>query len=731
MDQIRNKSLDGILSGRAIPVLFTLTIFLSASLLFFVQPLFAKIALPQIGGAPAVWTTAMLFFQTVLIAGYAYAHFSTRYLPVVGQMGLHIALWAVALFFLPLSIRTGVSFDADTPVALQTLLLFAAGVGVPFAVLSANAPLIQSWYAKTGGPSAHDPYFLYGASNLGSLGALLAFPLVAEPLLGASQIGVLWAVGFVVLGGFLFTSGMAARRGGVNQSVENEPRTARPGLRTTAYWLFLAFIPSSLMLSVTAKISRDIGSFPLIWVVPLAIYLLTFVLTFTNRPFFGKNALRWMLVCGMAFFCYFLTTTSNILTWETVGLLLASFFGITMMAHAALYAARPDKSQLTYFYMMMSIGGALGGLFNSIIAPTIFDDLYETRIIIFLALALFLVGGRKWKIRDLTIDVIVAAIVVMPLAGVALGFWGGDISVGYRISAALIAFAIVVTNVIRRPVILSAVAALAIGSAYSTGDAVFKDRSFFGTHRVIELNDMRIYVNGSTMHGAQFIADFEKPRPAPLNYYHAAGPMGQVMASDFSLNATDIGIVGLGVGSLACYAQPGQNWQFYEIDALVDEVARDSSLFTFVSNCAPDAPTHLGDARVVLEQQKDLRYDVLVIDAFSSDAIPVHLTTKEAMTLFQDRLKPGGLLVLHISNRYYNMSVPMARVAEEIGMHARYQEFANEDKLPGATSSKVVLMSADADSLAPFDADERWRVLESDDEPAWTDEYANILSVMR
>ncbi len=731
MDQIRNKSLDGILSGRYIPVLFTLTIFLSASLLFFVQPLFAKIALPQIGGAPAVWTTAMLFFQTVLIAGYAYAHFSTRYLPVVGQMGLHIALWAVALFFLPLSIRTGVSFDADTPVALQTLLLFAAGVGVPFAVLSANAPLIQSWYSKTGGPSAHDPYFLYGASNLGSLGALLAFPLVAEPLLGVSQIGVVWAVGFVLLGGFLFSSGMVARRGGANQPAEREQRAARPGLRTTAYWLFLAFIPSSLMLSVTAKISRDIGSFPLIWVVPLAIYLLTFVLTFTNRPLFGKDALRWMLVGGMAFFCYFLTTTVNTLTWVSVGLLVASFFGITMVAHSALYAARPDKSQLTYFYMMMSIGGALGGLFNSIIAPTIFDDLYETRIIVFLALALFLVGGRKWSVRDIAIDGIFAVVVVTPFVAVALGLWGADISFAYRISAGLIAFAILVTHMIRLPVIGAAIVALVLGATYNHGDVIFKDRSFFGTHQVIEVDGMRLYVNGSTLHGAQSIEDLEKSRPRPMNYYHAAAPMGQVMMSDFAQNAKDIGIVGLGVGSLACFAQPGQTWQFYEIDALVDQVARNSSLFTFVNNCTPDAPTHLGDARIVLEQQKDVRYDIIVIDAFSSDAIPVHLSTNEAIALFRDRLKPGGLLLLHISNRYYNMSVPMARVADEIGMHIRFQEFANADNLPGAASSRVVLMSVDPQSLAEFDADGRWRVLESDGEPAWTDEYANILSVMR
>ena len=279
---------------RVMPVVFTLTIFLSASLLFFVQPLFTKIVLPHIGGAPAVWTTAMLFFQTILIAGYVYAHLSTKYLPVIAQVGLHLVLWACALAFLPLSISGNWQFDPDGSIAVQTLALFALGVGMPFAVLSANAPLIQSWYSKSDGPSADDPYFLYGASNLGSLSALLAFPLLAEPLFGAQQIGFGWAAGFVALGAFLGLSGLAARKGRSDrQDHATAPTTSRPSLKNYAWWLFLAFIPSSLMLSVTTKISTDVGSFPLVWVLPLALYLLTFVLTFTNRRLIGAELLRF------------------------------------------------------------------------------------------------------------------------------------------------------------------------------------------------------------------------------------------------------------------------------------------------------------------------------------------------------------------------------------------------------------------------------------------------------
>jgi hypothetical protein len=273
-----------------VPALFTATVFLSASLLFFVQPLFAKIVLPQIGGAPAVWTTAMLFFQSVLIGGYLYAHLLTRHVPVRAQIAIHLGLWALALGFLPLAIDAGWHYDPETSPALQTLSLFAAGVGLPFFVLSANAPLIQSWYARSGGPSSDDPYFLYGASNVGSLLALLAFPLVAEPLFGARQISLGWSVGFLTLGGFLLLSGLAARRTPQERpGAVSAPETDLPTTRQIGFWLLLAFVPSSLMLAVTSKTATDMGSIPLFWVIPLALYLLTFVLTFTNRPMIGPR----------------------------------------------------------------------------------------------------------------------------------------------------------------------------------------------------------------------------------------------------------------------------------------------------------------------------------------------------------------------------------------------------------------------------------------------------------
>lgn len=716
--------------GRLTVVLFSSTIFLSASLLFFVQPLFAKIVLPLIGGAPAVWTTAMLFFQTVLIVGYLYAHLSAKYLPVAAQVGVHLVLWAIALTFLPLSVQQGWRFDPTGSVATQTLLLFALGVGAPFAVLSANAPLIQSWYSRSGGPSADDPYFLYGASNLGSLGALLAFPLVAEPLFGAEQIGWGWAVGFVALGAFLALSGFAARKG--NAGIAEPVTVARPQLKQFAWWLLLAFIPSSLMLSVTTKISTDLGSFPLIWVLPLSLYLMTFVLAFTNKPLLLSAALSWPLVVSI---CVFAMMFSGIklgsVSIPMTAALLVAFFFIAVKSHRALYEARPEKQNLTIFYLTMSVGGALGGLFNSLIAPNLFSDLHEARITIFLAAVLIFVGAPRPKLRDWSTGSLAAGIVALPVVG--YGFFGERLGIDALVLTMgillLISLFVFRNGAAQRFLCTSVV--LVIGLVLTNVDSQFKDRSFFGTHLVRDDDQVRIYTNGTTVHGAQNIADLATNlRPTPLYYYHPMGPMAQVLTSNRVRGGVDIGIVGLGVGSLACYGVPGQKWQFYEIDTMVDQVARDPSLFTFVSHCAPNAPTHIGDARVVLRQQADVQYDVLVIDAYSSDAVPVHLTTIEALALYRDRVKPGGIIMFHISNRYYDISRPLGRSAEALGLTARIQDYRGDPDDSTNSPSTVVIMSDKLQSLATFSADDNWEELTSDGGRIWTDDYANLLSIL-
>jgi hypothetical protein len=716
-----------------VPILFMATIFLSASLLFFVQPLFTKIVLPAIGGAPAVWTTAMLFFQAVLIAGYLYAHLSTKYLSVTAQLVLHLMLWAVALLFLPLSIQTGWRFDPDSPVAYQTLILFALGVGMPFVVLSANAPLIQSWYAKSDGPSADDPYFLYGASNLGSLSALLAFPLVAEPLFGAGQIGWGWTAGFVALGGFLALSGLSARNGRTVPTAQSD--SDKPTVKDYCRWIVLAFIPSSLMLALTSKISTDIGSFPLVWVLPLALYLLTFVLSFSNRPWIRGRTLDTAFLLSVAIFAMTLTGMKlfHVTIPMTIVLLLAFFF-VAMKAHKALYYARPGHNSLTIFYVTMSVGGALGGLFNAILAPIIFDNLHEARITIVMAAALVFVGGSKPTMSS-TIKAVIAVVCIIaaPLLYDWIAIDTLAMITGLSLSLSLLLLVAVYVGRQDRIIIFAAlIAVLSIGLLTTSGSAVFRDRSFFGIHIVKDNETTRLYINGTTIHGAQNLDELtDGAAPEPLYYYHPDGPMAQVLTSAKGQAATDIGIVGLGVGSLSCYRRPGQNWQFYEIDAMVDRVARDPSLFTFMSTCAPDAPTHIGDARIVLAQQVDAQYDVLVLDAYSSDSVPIHLTTNEALMLYQDRVKLGGIVLFHISNRYYDISRPLGRSADDLGLTALIQRYQGDPSDAGNSSSDVVIMSDSPDSLTEFTADPRWTPLHSDGDRIWTDDYANLLSILK
>ena len=713
------------------PVLFATTIFLSASLLFFVQPLFTKIVLPLVGGAPAVWTTAMLFFQTVLIAGYLYAHISTKYLSVLSQVGVHLVFWAAALFFLPLSVNAGWQLQPDASVALQTLTLFALGVGLPFAVLSANAPLIQSWYSKSNGPSADDPYFLYGASNLGSLVALLAFPILAEPFLGAQQIGLGWTAGFILLGVFLALSGLAARHGKAAKEVSVS--ADKPELTDYLWWLLLAFIPSSLMLAITTKISTDLGSFPLVWVLPLSLFLLTFVLTFTNRPPLHGAWMDWLFLFSLGTLGIIATGHKlGLGTVEITAILLFSFFFIAMKVHRTLYGARPRKENLTIFYVTMSVGGALGGLFNSILAPIIFVNPDELPVTLFLCATVLLAGARWPKTRELTKALIACTIVLLPLFITAdLGADSGLPFVGMLFAALVIAVLFIFrSQAVTCFMVMSVL--LIVGKFLTTQNAVFQDRSFFGRHLVLDSDELRTYRNGTTVHGAQLLADFESDlRPTPRSYYHPNGPMAQIINSDFGRSATDIGIVGLGVGSLACYALPHQSWQFYEIDAMVDQVARDPALFTFMSRCASDSPTHIGDARVVLETQTDALFDILVIDAYSSDAVPIHLMTNEAIALYRTRLKKDGLLVLHISNRYYDLWRPLARSAVDLGLAVRHRIYeGSSDRIADAASSVVVMARTDND-LSELDAAGNWDPLVTDGGRVWTDDYANLLSVLR
>jgi hypothetical protein len=569
-------------------------------------------------------------------------------------------------------------------------------VGLPFFFLSANAPLIQSWYARSGGTSASDPYFLYGASNLGSLLALLAFPLVAEPLFGARQIGMGWMSCFVVLGGLLALTGYLARHRTAESTDIRSVTSPSPSALKMVRWAALAFIPSSMMLAITTQLAMDKGSIPLIWVVPLALYLLTFVVTFTNRALLSDRLLRLVFLVSMVWLSVVFSKAFFVqLDWPKAGLMIAAFFGLSIYAHRKLYEERPEGAQLTLFYLVMSVGGALGGLFNSIIAPIIFIDIYEG------------------------IATLLVAALVLTNCGKASPTGRADMPRG-----------------LLRPVAVAfiAVSALILLTTFQPHNGVLhKSRSFFGSHLVQDSNSIRMYTNGTTLHGGERVADLTSPRPEPLYYYHRLGPIGQLLLSDRGREAVNVGVVGLGVGAMACYSQAHQNWHFYEIDAQVDRIARDPTLFTFLSACAPSAPTHLGDARVVLAQQEAMNYDLLIIDAYSSDSVPVHLTTTEAMELYMDRLSPRGVLLYHISNHYYDLSIPLARSAASLGLSARFQHYlgSSDPEGVGDTPTTAVIIARDTADFGDLGRDPRWTPLVSDGGNLWTDDHSNLLSVMR
>ncbi len=712
---------------------FCLTIFVSASLLFFVQPLYAKLVLPKIGGAPAVWTTAMLFFQVVLIVGYLYAHLLTKWLPLRLQLLTHLLLWLVALSFLPLSTSESWSYDVSRSTALQTLELFALGVGLPFAVLSANAPLLQAWYARSGGPSADDPYFLYSASNVGSLLALLAFPLLADPLLGAQEISNLWFVGFVVFGGLLIASGMIAVRGPRHYQIalENTAQSQKLGKKKIAIWVGVAFVPSSLMLSITTKVSTDLGSIPLIWVVPLAVYILSFIIAFAKWKQLTTASLKIPTLLALALGIILLSDVVRLGSNPIVILAYVPFlFVVALFAHRLLFELRPPAEHLTVFYIALSVGGALGGLFNSIIAPAVFSQEIEAQLTLILAAGLFLIQPRSFSPRHITLGAGagIAFLVGLGLDG-KLDFLEHGVMRTLVVFLALAAILLLFRHHALRVVLF--VAVLMVPSMHSSNTTLFQDRSFFGTHLVYSTDGLRIYANGTTIHGLQREDEFGR-KPTPMSYYYPGGPMAQIITSDFGNQSDQIGIVGLGVGALACYKKPSQNWAFFEIDAMVESIARDSSQFSYLSECAPHSQTYLGDARIVLAQN-DFEFDILVLDAYSSDAIPLHLITKEAVQMYTERLAPDGVLVFHISNRYYDLTGPLARIADSLGLYSAFQnqELDAEEIETGAHSSIVVIMSPEQSRIDSFANEGDWQQLASDRSAPWTDDKANLLSALK
>ncbi len=742
---------------------FTSTIFLSALLLFAIQPMFAKMALPVLGGSPSVWSVSVFFFQAALLVGYLYAHLLINKVPSHLTGIVHLGVCALALVSLPIGIATWVGEPPQGEPYLWQLGMFTASIGLPFMAVSANAPLLQAWFARSGHPDARDPYFLYAASNLGSLIALLGYPTILEPMFGVSQLSHLWAYAYVLLvlaigGSFFLMRG--AQVGGVPETAAapvsaTDAAAAAPSLGQRLGWIGLAFVPAALMTAFTVQTTTDVASAPLLWVIPLAIYLLTFVLVFRDRPLISREALLFLHLIALAVVFFSLSPYGNQNWFATSATGVAVFFTTAMLAHRTLYEARPTPAYLTEFYLWMSFGGALGGMFTALVAPKIFSEVYEYPLLLALSMACrpgaLSLPRDKEKLKDalVTLWFLAAAgalaIIWVPTLARYLNLPVSIVRLGPATLVVVVLAVVLLANVKHPPrqllmALLMCLTIVVLPSNVRKEDSQITQRSFFGVYRVQPAQDptgtFRVLMHGTTLHGSQRFLD-EDGQPVddttPTTYYYPGSPMGQMIAKRREILAAKgekgrYGIVGLGTGSSSCHKREGETWRFFEIDPTVINISKDPKNFSFISKCQPDIDIAVGDARLTMAKEADGSFDLLIIDAFSSDAIPVHMLTKEAVQLFLDKLKPDGVVLLHTSNRYLDLNSVLAAIQKELPEGTAAIAVTDRTASGGygqSISSNVIFAKSEA-ALQPYRSLAGASDLEEGGLSAWTDDHSDI-----
>jgi hypothetical protein len=843
-----------------VPLLFAATLFVSASLLFMIQPMVAKMVLPLLGGSPAVWNACMVFFQALLLLGYLYAHHvAGKYEPKkqwaihLVVLGLPIGAFLLAVAFgarhSPIAIAESLAPSGDSSPVLSVLALLAVAIAIPFFVISTSAPLLQKWFAYTGHPSARDPYFLYSASNFGSMISLLGYPLVIEPNMTIVGQAWLFAVGFGVLAVMIYFCGQAAanpigvpppaaargKQKGKGQHAAGEPALPPtteppPSWGRKLKWIVLAFVPSSLMLGVTFHMSTDIASIPLMWVIPLALYLVTFIIAFGRVPDWFRLVIGNLAPVMILLLIFVLISGVSPGMGIELMLHIVTFFAVALMCHYELARDRPSPQYLTEFFLLMSVGGMLGGVFNSLIAPMVFVHAYEYKLVLVIACLLVPrlvdekaeqeLGPRSPQRRRIALafDIIIPLLIGVAFYYVSRMPYDSEWYVRTRLNLherlhlsqetieAILLFAVPVMVCfffVDRPLRFALCAAAILGPITireATRTAIHTERSFFGILKVedfpggkplrhgdsvirdsegkvlvAERYKLRRLVHGTTLHGTQIVEherhildDFQMVMPGlipwdavaitgtihayemreqPLTYYHRTGPVGAMFRELYMRKGgadakADFGMVGLGTGSVSCYAFPGQRLTFYEIDPAVKKLVADTDqYFTYYQDAVRRGALmdiRMGDARLKLKEDTDRKFALLLVDAFSSDAIPVHLLTREAVQLYLDRLTDDGILALHISNKYVKLEPVCAQIAADLGLVARLWSDGGEKGLGKTASSWVVLARKDAHlgTLAlPLEKQKEFgtefvplRVHKP--MPAWTDDYSDVMRVM-
>ncbi|MCL5281530.1 MAG: fused MFS/spermidine synthase, partial [Planctomycetes bacterium] len=654
-------------SGIAVSLLLPLcsaALFLSAAILFAIEPMFTKMVLPLLGGTPAVWNTAVMFFQAMLLAGYVYAHLLSRLQRLRNQALVHVAVLLVGLLFLPVHVGLAWSPTASTHPVPWLIALLAVSIGVPFFAISATAPLLQSWFSRSDHPHAADPYFLYVSSNLGGLVALLAYPVLMEPQFGLTLQGQLWTAGYALLITLiaLYALGLwtAQRRRGQGEiaeiaaSVEAMPAASLSShltWMTRVRWVALAFVPSALLLGVTMHISTDVAAAPFLWVAPLLLYSLSFILVFARRPLVKH---KWMLMLQPWIYAlaalYF--TERDPLCFA-LPLHLLTLFVAAMVFHGELVRRRPVVEHLTEFYLWMSVGGLLGGVFCSLVAPVVFDFIFEYPLVLALGCLLLPSSGKGLLRYGLDI--------ALPALFALLYFYAWmHPNVWDLVHASPLLFCLALGLILyvsrKRPLrfaLIFGVLVFHVVSLDTMDNQLFHQRSFFGVYSVTMDRSESIHklYHGTTLHGDQDMD--EESLLTPRTYYDGAGPLAQVFKSMRAVRKLErVGVMGLGTGTTACYQEAGQRMTFFEIDPTIERIARDPKLFRYLELQGQDVEVIIGDGRQSLGCAADGTFDLLILDAFSSDAIPVHLLTREALAIYLQKLASGGIILFHISNRY-------------------------------------------------------------------------------
>ena len=752
--------------------LLTFASLLSAALLFAIQPMAAKMALPLLGGGAGVWTVCMLFFQTGLLAGYGWAHLLGRRFALRTQVILHGVVCAAALLTLPPVIAATSLPPVDASPAPWLLAALAVSFGLPYATLAATGPLLQRWFSATSHEAAADPYFLYAASNVGSFAGLLAYPFLLERTLplhagaaGPSQAGV-WSAAFGALVVLVLASGTwAARRPAATLLTADAPRADAPAWSSRFRWVALAFVPSCAVLGVTHYLTSDIAAIPLFWIVPLGVYLLTFVVAFSPRarlsfPLLGL-VLGVLLIVAAAEF----REGAHVFGRLIFPLHLAVLAVVGLLCHGRLAADRPDRSRLTEYYLSIALGGCLGGVFNAIVAPLVFNSIAEYPIA--LALAAFLVPdpARRgetsraqlvaWS-TDAAFALAIGSTVVLVNRLTPTSESGARWIFAVTIGVPSL-FTLAVIGWPRRfAFAVAALLAVTWTSSRTPWSALYRERTFYGVHRIVETTGpglqvvdangrdvivaqkMRVLVDGVTRHGSQSLDPTR--RLTPTTYYHPSGPLGDIVRG-LRLRGPigEVALIGLGAGTVAAYGNAGERFTFFEIDAAVARIAQDPKFFTYLSDSRAQVSIVLGDGRRRIAECADGLFDLIVLDAFSSDAIPVHLLTKEAVALYLRKLKPGGCLALHLTNGYLALDPVVAAIAAELRAPAAVKRDATrtpEQSFEGKDYSKWAVMARDDASALPVVAEDGWVRTPSDrgdgaDEFLWTDDRSNLVGLLR